>query len=77
MLNQGEISMRLVVTECHQCKKITGAKHADTIEELENISAFIGEKKRLSQKPRVLDFSYSDDALRWCDCNEEINQRSA
>mgnify|MGYP006892630347 FL=1 len=69
--------MRLVVTQCHQCKKITGAKHADTIEELENISAFIREKKLLHQKPKVLNISHSDETLRWCDCNEEIDNQSA
>jgi hypothetical protein len=69
--------MRLVVTECHQCKKITGAKHADTIEELENISAFILEKKRLYQKPKILNFDHTDETLRWCNCNEELGKQSA
>lgn len=69
--------MRLVVTQCHQCKKITAAKYADTIEELENISAFILEKKRLSQKPTLLDFGHSDESLRWCDCNEEKDKQCA
>ena len=65
--------MRLVVTKCHLCGNITGAKHADTIEELEDISAFIREKKRLFQSPTVLDYSYSDETLIWCRCTEELS----
>jgi hypothetical protein len=74
VLNQGEISMRLVVTKCHRCKKITGAKHADTIDELENIGAFIREKKRLYQEPAILDYGPSDKPLVWCNCSEELGK---
>jgi|GEM_PF-3299413 len=43
-LDHGEILMRLVVTRCHLCEKITDAKHAETIHDLEQISSFICEK---------------------------------
>lgn len=66
--------MRLVVTKCYRCKKITGAKHADTIQELEDIGAFIREKKRLFQELSVLDYGHSNESLTWCSCEEDIEQ---
>lgn len=66
--------MRLVVTKCHQCDKITDAKHADTIEELENISDFVREKKLKRRIISVIDYGPSDEPLIWCNCIDNMGK---
>lgn len=70
--DHGEILMRLVVTRCRLCEKITDAKHADTINDLELISSFIREKRNLQQEVSILDYRQSDNMIRWCNCYESM-----
>lgn len=64
--------MRLVVTRCRLCEKITDAKHAETINDLELISSFIREKRNLQQEVSILDCRQSEQLTRWCNCQESI-----
>jgi|GEM_PF-5535278 hypothetical protein len=66
--------MRLVITKCHRCNRVTGAKHADTLEELEIIGTFIREAKRLHQDPQLIEYGHSDSTLSWCSCNDSVSE---
>lgn len=64
--------MRLIVTQCDTCKKITDAKHAETLEDLESVGSFIGAKKQSGQKLKLMQYGSNDSGLVWCKCPEEI-----
>ncbi len=75
MLNQGEMTMRLVVTKCRRCEKITSAQHAESIEDLEKISAFIKEAKNCNNEPLVLEYRHTDAPLKWCNCDDSEDEQ--
>lgn len=75
-LDHGEILMRLIATHCPQCGKITDAKHAETIQDLEIVGSFIQEKKQLGEPLSMLLYGQSDDLLGWCNCVESMPSSS-
>jgi hypothetical protein len=66
--------MRLVITKCQHCNKITDAKHADSIEDLASISEFILAKKGLGLKSEILYYGPSAPSLAWCNCGTEVKK---
>jgi hypothetical protein len=71
-LNHGEGLMRLVGTTLTSARKITDAKHAETINDQELISSFIREKRNLQHELSILGCRRSEPLTLWCNCHENM-----
>ena len=64
--------MRLVVTTCPSCSKVTDAKHAENLEDLEQISEFIRSKKLTKERLSILEYGETSKPIQWCHCVEQF-----
>ena len=67
--------MRLIITTCPSCSKVTDAKHADTLEDLEQIGEFIRLKKLAKKRLSILEYGPNSPPIKWCYCTEQFNER--